>query len=80
MGIRYFNKHAVLEGVVSVEDAEELFQWLRSRDNPVVGLKRCDHLHAAALQVLLATQPRMVDAPADPWLAHALGMLPKESA
>lgn len=74
MGVRYFNKHAVFEGVVTVEDAEELLQWLRSREQPAVGLKRCEHLHAAVLQVLLATRPRIVDAPADPWLARALGL------
>ena len=80
MGIRYLKKHAVLEGVVTVEDAEALLQWLRGRPDAAVGLKRCGHVHAAVLQVLVATRPRLVDAPADPLLARALGLEPQEEA
>ena len=80
MGVRYLKKHAVLEGVVTVEDTEALLQWLRSRENAAVSLARCEHLHAAVLQVLLASRPRLVDAPADPWLAGALGITPRSAA
>jgi hypothetical protein len=73
MGIRYLKKHAVLEGVVSVEDAEALMQWLRAQPSPAVHLGKCEHLHAAVLQVLLALRPRIVAAPVDPWLLAALG-------
>jgi hypothetical protein len=79
MGTRYFKKHAVLDGVVGVEDAEELLRWLRASDMPTVGMKRCTHVHAAALQVLLALRPRIVHAPADPWLAHVLGLAPEHT-
>ena len=72
MGIRYLKKHAALEGVVSVEDAETLAQWLRTQSRPAVHLARCEHLHAAALQVLLALRPKIVAAPTDRWLAQAL--------
>lgn len=72
MAIRYLKKHAALEGVVTVEDAEGLMQWLRGQTRPAVHLGRCEHLHAAALQVLMALGPRVVAAPADPWLAAAL--------
>jgi hypothetical protein len=72
MGIRYLKKHAALEGVVTVEDAEGLMQWLRGQARPAVHLGRCEHLHAAALQVLLVLRPRLVAAPADPWLAAAV--------
>jgi hypothetical protein len=74
MAIRYLQKHAVLEGVVGVEDAEGLLQWLRGREDAAVGLGRCTHVHAATLQVLLALRPRLVDAPEDPWLARVLGV------
>ncbi len=74
MSIRYLKKHAALEGVVTVEEAETLMQWLRAQPRPAVHLGRCEHLHAAALQVLLALSPRLVAAPADPWLAQALGV------
>lgn len=73
MGIRYTKKHASLEGVVTVEEAEGLLGWLRTQSSPAVHLGRCDHLHAAVLQVLLAVRPRVVRAPADVRLAVALG-------
>lgn len=72
MGIRYLKKHAALEGVVTVEDAETLLQWLRGQPRPAVHLGRCEHLHAAALQVLMALRPRIVAAPSDPWLLAAV--------
>ncbi|MBX3602150.1 MAG: hypothetical protein KF863_16145 [Rubrivivax sp.] len=72
MGIRYLKRHAALEGVVGVEDAEALLQWLRAQPRPAVHLGRCAHVHAAALQVLLALRPRVLAAPPDPWLAAAL--------
>jgi hypothetical protein len=72
MTVRYLKKHAALEGVVSVEDAETLAQWLQKQPVPTVHLGKCEHLHAAALQVLLALRPRISAPPADPWLARAL--------
>jgi hypothetical protein len=74
MAIRYLKKHAALEGVVTVEEAEPLLQWLRQQSHPAVHLGKCGHLHASALQVLLAVQPRVVAAPSAPWLAAALGI------
>ncbi len=72
MSIRYLKKHAVLEGVVGVDDAEALAQWLRRQARPAVHLGRCEHVHAAVLQVLLALRPKVLAVPADPWLAQAL--------
>ena len=76
MTIRYLKKHAALEGVVTVEEADSLLQWLRSQSRPAVHLGKCQHLHSAALQVLLAVRPRVVEAPSDRWLALALGASP----
>ncbi len=73
MGIRYLKTYAALEGQVAVEDAEALAQWLREHKSPAVHLGKCEHLHAAVLQVLLALAPRVVAPPADPWLAQATG-------
>jgi hypothetical protein len=70
--IRYLKKHAALEGHVGVDDAEGLGQWLRNQNAPVVHLGKCEQVHAAVLQVLLALQPRISAPPADPWLAAAL--------
>ena len=72
MGIRYLKRHAALEGVVSVDDAEALLQWLRAQPDPAVHLGKCEHVHAAVLQVLLALRPKVLTPPREPWLAAAL--------
>lgn len=76
MSIRYLKKHAALEGVVGVEDAEALAQWLLAQKAPAVHLGKCEHLHAAVLQVLLALRPHLVAPPADHWLAGVLQPTP----
>ena len=72
MSIRYLKKHAALEGHVGVDDAEALGQWLRNHNAPAVHLGKCEQVHAAVLQVLLALNPRISAPPADPWLSAAL--------
>jgi len=72
MAIRFLKKHVALEGSVSVDDAEALAQWLQQQATPAVHLGKCEHLHGAVLQVLLALRPRLVAAPADPFLAALL--------
>jgi len=73
MTIRYLKKYAALEGHVSVEDAENLAQWLQKQTSPAVHLGKCEHVHGAVLQVLLALRPRIAAVPADPLLAGVLG-------
>lgn len=65
-----------LEGQVTVEDAEALLQALRATADPVVDLAACEHIHAAALQVLLALRPKLASAPADAALRAVLQGLP----
>lgn len=72
MTVRYLKKHAALEGTVTVEEAEALAQWLRVQAKPAVHMGKCEQVHAAVLQVLLALKPRLVAAPADRWLVGAL--------
>ena len=72
MGIKFLKKHAVLEGVVSAEDAENLSNWLREQKVPAVHLGKCGDVHAAVLQVLLALRPRIAAQPPDRWLRGAL--------
>ncbi len=72
MAIRYLKKHAALEGHVPVDDAEALAQWLGSHAAPAVHLGKCEHVHAAVLQVLLALKPRVVAPPPDALLAAVL--------
>ncbi|WKB56102.1 hypothetical protein [Eleftheria terrae] len=76
MGIEFLKDQALLAGTVSVEDAEALAQHLRALPRPAVHLGECEHLHAAALQVLLALRPVLLAAPREAWLAAALSDLP----
>ncbi len=73
MTIRYLKKHAALEGHVAVDDAEALAQWLLLQRDPAVHLGRCDGVHGAVLQVLLALRPAVKAMPADPFLVAVLG-------
>ncbi len=72
MSIRYLKKHAALEDIVTVEDAETLLDWLKNQPKPGVNLSKCVHLHTAVLQVLLITRARIQGPINDPWLAQAL--------
>jgi hypothetical protein len=70
------NRHvATLTGVVTVDDAEPLAQWLRGTTRPKVRLTGCTHLHTAALQALLAARPAIVGRVADPFLARWIAPL-----
>jgi hypothetical protein len=62
------SRTAVLEGVVTVEDAEPLAAWLRRTSAPRVNLRRCTHVHTAVLQCLLAGRVTVSVAPTDPFL------------
>ncbi len=72
MGIRYLKKHAALEDIVTVEDAEALFDWLKQQAKPAVNLSKCVHVHTAVLQVLLMTRPKVNGDIPDPLLRQAL--------
>lgn len=72
MTIRYLKKYAALESIVGVDDAESLAQWLQRQAVPAVHLGKCEHLHGAVLQVLLALRPKLVALPLDPLLAGVL--------
>lgn len=72
MGIRYLKKHAALEDIVTVEDAEGLFDWLKQQAKPAVTLGKCVHVHTAVLQVLLMTQAKVNGDIQDPLLRQAL--------
>lgn len=75
MAIRYVRKSAQLEGRVTVEEAEGLSEWLKKHPKSTVNLGKCEHVHAAVLQVLMALRPAVKDLPGDRWLAVALAGL-----
>lgn len=66
MGISYKKGKATLTEEVSVEDAEGLLEWLQSHPKGKLDLASCTHLHAANLQVLMATAPQIAA-----WPEHA---------
>ncbi|HEX2808732.1 MAG TPA: hypothetical protein VHN80_21425 [Kineosporiaceae bacterium] len=66
---------ATLTGVVSVDDAEPLSEWLRATRHPKVRLAGCTNLHTAALQALLAARPAVISPPAEPFLARWIAPL-----
>ncbi len=72
MTIRYLKKYAALEGVVTVDDAEALAQWIRTQALPAVHLGKCEHVHGSVLQVLMALRPKVAAPPVDPVLAAVL--------
>jgi hypothetical protein len=46
-----------------------------ARATPAVHLGKCEHVHGAVLQVLLALRPEVVCAPADQMLAAVLASM-----
>lgn len=76
MSMEYGEKTARFLGAVSVEEAEELLEWLCDHPEGEVDLSACEHLHAADLQVLMAARRNILAWPEDGvlagWLKNAL--------
>lgn len=76
MSMRYQNKTIELTDTVAVEEAEELLALLQKYPTAKLDLKACTHLHAACLQVLMATRMTVKTWPQEPklatWLRSAL--------
>ena len=60
---------ARLTGTVTVEEVETLAGWIRENRSATVSLDGCEHLHAAALQLLLVSEIKISRPPRDPFLA-----------
>jgi hypothetical protein len=78
MAIIYKKNLAVFEAAVSVDEAEDLLQWIQSHPKGKADFGGCTHLHAAELQVLMAARIPVVAWPRDDnlktWLTAALGI------
>ena len=72
MGLELKKNRATLTDFVTVEDAEGLLAWLQSHPKGTLDLSRCEHLHAANLQVLMAAHPTIAIWPLDASLANWL--------
>jgi hypothetical protein len=66
----------VLQGKCPSEEAEMLLQRLLATPDAAVDLRRCESLHAAVIQVLLAAKPTLQLPPTDTamgnWLRSVL--------
>ena len=60
--------NVVLEGNCPVEDAEPLLQLLQSTPAASCDWTRCDHLHTAVVQVILAAHRPLVGPCGDRWV------------
>ena len=69
MPVSYKRNLVQLSGVVSVEDAEGLLEWLLKKPSSKVDLSGCTHLHPSNLQVLMAAGCTVKALPLDPGLA-----------
>ncbi len=58
----------ILEGTCGADDAEPLLQLLQATSQARVDWARCDHLHTAVLQVILAARPLLVGPCGDAWV------------
>ena len=76
MAITYKRNTAVFAATVGVEEAEVLLAWIQKHPNGTLNLESCTHVHAAQLQVLMATRTRVAVWPQDEvfgtWLKSAL--------
>jgi hypothetical protein len=64
--LRAVDAHLIaVEGACRTEEAEILLQRLLAAPSATVDLQRCESLHAAVIQVLLAAEPTLQLPPAD---------------
>jgi hypothetical protein len=69
MPIEYTRKTAKMSGIVTVEEAESLLEWIQKNPSGRLDLAACSHIHAANLQVIMAARPRIAAMPSDSQLA-----------
>jgi len=76
MPIEFQKKAAVFLGIIGVDEAEELLEWLQKKPKARIDLSACTYLHPADLQVLMAAKPTISQWPEDvslrAWLEPAL--------
>ena len=65
MPIAFKRNRVALRGVVSVEEAEGLLEWLHKTKAAKVDLSGLSHLHTADLQVLMVAKAEISSWPED---------------
>lgn len=54
MPIEFKKNRAIFRDEATVEEAENLLEWLQTRPSAKADLSACSHIHTANLQVLMA--------------------------
>jgi hypothetical protein len=75
MAMRFTKTKAMLSGNCTVEEAEQILEWLMKNPKGELHLADVTHFHAAALQALAATSNRIANMPKDPFCAGLLARL-----
>jgi hypothetical protein len=76
MTVKQIGDHNIsLSGLCGIDDAEILFRLLLENRGAIVDWRRCEELHAAVLQVLLATRPEIIGPPANAFLQERIAPL-----
>jgi hypothetical protein len=69
MSIQFDKELVLLEGVVSVEEAEQLLERLQDKRHAQADFSKCSYVHPANIQVLLAAGVTVRAWPGDAALA-----------
>lgn len=72
MSIEYKKTKLVFSDIVSIEETEALLNWLIKKPAAKLDLAACTHLHAAVLQVLMASGASVVRWPMNEQLRACL--------
>lgn len=59
MPIEFAENRAILKDIVTIEDAEPLFEWLLHIDEATIDMSRCEHIHTAILQLILLFEQKL---------------------
>ncbi|MGN7610967.1 hypothetical protein ACQZV8_02665 [Magnetococcales bacterium HHB-1] len=70
MPIEFTETEAQLIDMCTIEEAEALFEWLQNNPEGGINLEKCEHLHTAILQVLIALKPKVTVLPEEKFLAQ----------
>lgn len=76
MGVTYIQDKAIFTGEVSIEEVERLYEWMVSKEQPIINIERCSHVHTAVLQLVLALEPKIEVNSGNPlcmWLFNCWG-------
>lgn len=65
MPITYKTNVVVMEGVCSIDEGDQLLQWLIEHPKGKINLKQVTHIHTALLQILLCLHPFVSILPED---------------